>query len=283
MKAFPFRSVFSTVIFIILCAHYAEAFSTEVLPSKLYPGDAFVIKVTGLEEPAGPTAMIQGRTLHFSSCGKGCFLSIGSVDIKTNPGSQRIKLRTGKKTTMLHVSVLKGRFETMNLTLPEEKVTLFSPEEIERIDREDALLDSIWKIVSERLWDGNFILPLQNQLSTPFGAKRIINNKKESLHRGLDIRGKAGEEIRASNRGRVLLTEELFFGGNTVVIDHGQAIFTVYMHMSVFNVSPGDIVSRNDVIGYVGSTGRSSGPHLHFGVKVAGINANPVSIAGLKL
>ncbi len=97
------------------------------------------------------------------------------------------------------------------------------------------------------------------------------------------LKGARVKEIEASNRGRVVLAEELFFGGNTVVVDHGQGIFTVYMHLSEFNVSPGDLVEKNAVIGYVGSTGRSNGPHLHFGVKVAGINTNPVSLTRLKL
>jgi murein DD-endopeptidase MepM/ murein hydrolase activator NlpD len=79
------------------------------------------------------------------------------------------------------------------------------------------------------------------------------------------------------------LAEELFFGGNTVILDHGQGIYTIYMHLSKFNVSPGDTVSKGDVIGLVGSTGRATGPHLHFGAKVTGINVNPASLINLKL
>ena len=178
--------------------------------------------------------------------------------------------------------VLKGSFQTIHLTLPEEKVSP-GTEDLERIKKEADLLQSIWEVDSERLWEGDFVLPLENPLSTPFGTKRIINKETISIHRGWTCKGWEGEEIKASNRGRVVLTEELFFGGNTVVIDHGQGIFTVYMHLSDFNVSPGDLVEKNAVIGYVGSTGRSSGPHLHFGVKVAGINVNPVSLTRLKL
>jgi len=99
----------------------------------------------------------------------------------------------------------------------------------------------------------------------------------------VDIRGKEGDRVAASNRGRVVLAEELFFGGNTVILDHGQGIFTIYMHLSSFNVKPDDLVSTGDVIGSVGSSGRSSGPHLHFGVKVLGISVNPVSFAKLRL
>lgn len=269
------------IFLITLSAPHAEAFQAKVLPSNIHTGDAFIIRVTGLNA-AEPSATFEKKTLHFSKCGKGCFVAIGAVDIKSRPGVYRISLKTGQQKIKLRLRVLKGSFKTIHLTLPEEKVT-FSPEDLVRINREDELLDSIWQIESERLWDGSFILPLPNPFSTPFGAKRIINKKTVSLHRGLDMQGKAGEKIQASNRGRVVLTEELFFGGNTVILDHGQGIFTVYMHMSGFNVQPGDIVSKGDVIGFVGSSGRSIGPHLHFGVKVMRVNANPVSIAGLKL
>lgn len=269
------------IFLITLFAPHAEAFQAKVLPSNIHQGDAFILRVTGLEA-AEPSAIFENKALHFGKCGKGCFIAIGAVDIKSRPGVHRISLKTGKQKTALQLRVLKGSFKTIHLTLPEEKVT-FSPEDLVRINREDDMLASIWQIESERLWDGSFILPLPNLFSTPFGAKRIINKKTVSLHRGLDMRGKAGENIQASNRGRVMLTEELFFGGNTLILDHGQGIFTVYMHMSGFNVQPGDIVSKGDVIGFVGSSGRSSGPHLHFGVKVMRVSTNPVSIAGLKL
>lgn len=271
-----------TVFFLYLPDSHAEAFHVKVFPSKIYPGDAFMIRVSGLKKAAKPSALFNDKPLHFSSCGKGCFMSLGAFDLSTKPGSYRMLLKVGKQKTMLRMRVLKDRFETINLTLPNEKVSP-SPENIVRIEKEAGLLNSIWQIDSERLWEGNFLLPLQNPLSTPFGTKRIINVETISIHRGLDMKGEEGEGITASNTGRVVLAEELFFGGNTIILDHGQGIFTVYMHMSGFNVSPGDLVSKNDVIGFVGSTGRSSGPHLHFGVKVAGINANPVSLTDLKL
>lgn len=277
-----YQPILLLIFLMTFSAPYAEAFQANLFPSNIHPGDAFIIMVTGLETTAAPSAVLDKKALLFSSCGKGCFVAIGSMDIKSKPGVYRIPLKTGQQKTVLRMRVLKGIFETIHLTLPEEKVT-FSPEALDRINREDELLDSIWQIESERLWEGSFILPLTNSLSTPFGAKRIINKKTISLHRGLDMKGKAGEKIRASNKGRVVLTEELFFGGNTIILDHGQGIFTVYMHMSGFNVQPGDIVSKGDVIGFVGSSGRSSGPHLHFGVKVMRVNTNPVSITGLKL
>jgi murein DD-endopeptidase MepM/ murein hydrolase activator NlpD len=261
---------------------HAEAFQAKVFPSSIRQGDAFMVMVSGLKGTTVPSATFNKGALRFSSCGKGCFVALGAVDLNAEPGAYRIPLRTGKRKTTLRLRVSEGEFETINLTLSEDKVSP-GPEAIERINREAALLSLIWEIDSERLWQGVFVLPLANPLSTPFGTKRIINGETVSIHRGLDMKGAEGEEIYATNTGRVVLTEELFFGGNTVVLDHGQGIFTVYMHMSQFNVGPGDLVSKNDVLGFVGSTGRSSGPHLHFGVKVMGMNTDPVSITRLKL
>lgn len=241
-----------------------------------------MIRVSGLKGATGPSALLNKEPLRFSSCGNGCYVTIAAVDLNSRPRTHRIALRAGKQKSVLRLRVLKGSFQTIHLTLPEEKVSP-GTEDLERIKKEADLLQAIWEIDSERLWEGDFVLPLANPLSTPFGTKRIINKETVSIHRGLDVKGRQGEEVRASNRGRVVLAEELFFGGNTVIVDHGQGIFTVYMHLSRFNAGPGDFVEKNAVIGYVGSTGRSSGPHLHFGVKVAGINTNPVSLTRLKL
>ncbi len=126
-------------------------------------------------------------------------------------------------------------------------------------------------------------MPLENEFSTAFGVKRIMNNVKESVHTGVDIRGKSGEPVRASNFGRVVLAGELFYGGNTVVLDHGQAIYSVYMHMSELRVAEGDLARKGEVLGLVGATGRATGPHLHYTVKVGPTSVNPVSITRLPL
>jgi murein DD-endopeptidase MepM/ murein hydrolase activator NlpD len=110
-----------------------------------------------------------------------------------------------------------------------------------------------------------------------------MNKTWTSVHRGVDIKGAEGDKVRASNNGKVVLAQGLFFGGNTIVLDHGQGIHTVYMHLSQMNVRFGDSVSKGDVIGLVGSTGRSTGPHLHFGVKISNVSVSPPSILKLDL
>jgi murein DD-endopeptidase MepM/ murein hydrolase activator NlpD len=272
------------VILLLLCFLYvsAGAFQIEVSPHEIGPGDAFIVKVTGIKTARLPAGSLGKNRFYFTKCGEGCFLAIGAVGIKTKPGDYILKLRIGEKTKNLKLFIKHTDFPAMRLTLSKDKVSL-SPEDKRRVKRENKRLKAIFRRVSRRLWEGDFLLPLENDLSTVFGTKRIINNKKISVHSGVDIRGQEGEEVLASNNGKVVFAKELFLEGNTVILDHGLGIYTIYMHLSGFNVNSGNSVSKGDVIGFVGSSGRSSGPHLHFGVKVRDMNVNPVSFVELEL
>lgn len=260
----------------------AEGIDAEVFPPAINQGDAFTVKVSGVNPAGLPMAELSGKQLSFSSCGEGCFLALGSVSIDTQSGDHIIRLNIGDQEINLSLAVKQAAFPERHLTLPDEKVFL-NPEDLKRAQAEAAKLKSLWPVVTDKVWEGNFILPLENSISTAFGTKRIINKKKNSIHRGIDIRGKKGEKVNATNTGRVVLAEELFFGGNTLILDHGQGIYSLYMHLSAFNVAVDDIVAKGSVIGFVGSTGRSTGPHLHFGVKVLNVNTNPISLAELEL
>ena len=269
---------------LMCCFSYkpASAFHAEVLPKAIEQGDAFLIKVTNVDTADHPVAFLNKKRLYFSLCGDACFVTVGAIDVEKKPGTYPVNvLVSGQKKTLTLV-VKPAHFPTLNLTLPDKKVFL-SKKDLKRVKKEQERLSSLFQVVSEKIWDGAFILPLDNEFSTLFGTKRIMNKKKISIHRGLDIRGKLGETVRASNNGRVVLAEELFFGGNTVIIDHGQGIYTFYMHLSKMNVRPGSYISKGETVGYVGASGRATGPHLHFGVKVLNVSTNPLSIVGLNL
>jgi len=274
--------IFLILLFVFSMHAYAHAFQAEILPFEIGSGEAFIIKVTSTKSSKLPIASLNGKQFYFSNCVEGCFIAIGAIGIETKPGVYTIMLRVGKEKKNLRLIVKHTSYQTLSLTLPEDKVFL-STENLRRAKIEDKKIKSICQTVSDRIWEGSFILPLGNEITTAYGTKRIINKKTISVHRGIDIKGQEGQEVKASNRGRIVLSGELFFGGNTVIIDHGNGIYTIYMHLSKFNVESGDIVSKGDVIGLVGSSGRSSGPHLHFGIKVTDININPVSLIRLNL
>jgi murein DD-endopeptidase MepM/ murein hydrolase activator NlpD len=269
---------------IIFLAEDAFARSPRIVisPKTIRQGDAFIVKVTGIESPAVPSATVAKNAIQFSSCGKGCFIGIGAIGIDAKTGTYLVKIKAGKKRGKISLTVKKAFVQTIALSLPEEKVTL-SPDDLEIVQEENNRLKALFLTISERLWEGVFRIPADNEISTPFGTRRIMNETWTSIHRGVDIKGSEGDEVRASNNGKVVLAQGLFLGGNTIILDHGQGIHTVYMHLSQMNVCSGDSVSKGDVIGLIGSTGRSTGPHLHFGVKISDVSVNPLSVLKLDL
>jgi len=283
LESFAITTVIAVLLFILPRIH-AEAKSPriEIAPKIIRQGDVFIIRVTGIKKSDMPSAAVAKNAIHFSMCGEGCFIGIGAISLEARTGSYPVKIKSGGKRKNLRITVKKAAFRQITMTLPEEKVIL-SPDMLEVVKEENKRLKSLFLVISDRLWEGGFLSPVENTISTYFGTKRIMNKTWTSIHRGIDIKGLEGDEVRASNNGRVVLAQELFFGGNTIILDHGQGIHTVYMHLSQLYVDCGDSVSKGDVIGLLGSTGRSTGPHLHFGVKISDISVNPLSVLKLDL
>ncbi len=151
---------------------------------------------------------------------------------------------------------------------------------LKRVVRESKLLRRILHQVTPKKFSENKLYPPLKKLSisTPFGARRIINGKKRSIHWGTDFRAKRGTPVHAALSGKVVLARNLYFTGNTVVIDHGLGIHTLYAHLSKITVKEGQFVKAGQVVGKVGSTGRSTGPHLHFGFYVEEQRADPMIV-----
>jgi len=153
-----------------------------------------------------------------------------------------------------------------------------------RKHREAKALDAIWQhVTSERLWTKAFVRPAEGALGSAFGLRRVFNGKPKSPHAGVDIKAPSGAGVFAANSGKVVLARDLFFTGNTVVIDHGLGLYTVYAHLSKIDVEEGSAVARAAQIGVVGATGRVTGPHLHFGVKLTGARVDPATLPGMLL
>ena len=180
------------------------------------------------------------------------------------------------------VPVTKKRYRVSRIWVKSRPIT---KKLLERIRRENRLLGKLFRQVTPKKFRSSKLYPPLPRLSisTPFGAKRIINGKRRSIHWGTDFRAKRGTPVRAALSGKVVLARNLYFTGNTVVIDHGLGIHTLYAHMSKLSVKEGQFVKRGEVIGKVGSTGRSTGPHLHFGVYVEGVKADPMLVMKEKL
>ena len=169
-------------------------------------------------------------------------------------------------------------FPTKKLWVKQEYVT--PPQEVmERIRWESELLGQIYDIFTLQWYaEGVFIIPSEGEPNDNFGERRIFNNEPRSQHSGVDISSPYGAPVRASNSGKVVLAKNLYFAGNTVIIDHGLGVFTCYLHFSKILAERGGMVKKGDVIGEIGATGRVTGPHLHWGVRVSGSRVDPFSL-----
>jgi murein DD-endopeptidase MepM/ murein hydrolase activator NlpD len=187
--------------------------------------------------------------------------------------------RGGRRET---ATVRVGRFDypTQTLTLPRRMVEL-SPEDLARVERENRDMARLWGRDGPR----HFSLPLGAPLDPlpkggRFGHRRVINGQPRSPHGGVDYSAAAGTPVVAAAEGTVALVADQFFGGNSVFLDHGDGLVTMYMHMSRVDVSEDQAVRRGERLGAVGSSGRATGPHLHFGVRWRGARVDPALLLG---
>ena len=159
------------------------------------------------------------------------------------------------------------------------------PKEVEeRIRREAELVAWVYAIITPRwLGDGAFIQPNEGKVFPNFGQRRIYNDAPRSTHAGVDIAAPQGDPIRAANAGKVVLASHLYLSGNAVIIDHGLGVFSFYGHMSKLLVKRGQAVGKGDIIGKCGTTGRSTGPHLHWAVRVFDSRVDPFSLLAFGL
>jgi murein DD-endopeptidase MepM/ murein hydrolase activator NlpD len=216
------------------------------------------------------------------------WFGLAGVSIETKPGSYPLVLEgvttKGSKTMIRHtVRVVRTKYPTIALRVSEE-FTAPDSQTLARVEQEQELKTKVFSVLSpEREWSGRFTVPVSSSVSGAFGTRRKFNGLIESVHQGLDYRAQPGTPVSAANRGTVLLARDLFFEGNCVVLDHGQGLLTLYMHLSEIKVHEGDKVARGQEIGLSGATGRATGPHLHMAVRWQGVYVNPVVMLKLNL
>ena len=259
---------------------YAVEPSILITPKKIVPGGLMVVAVKNAVGSA--EGSFNGKHLYFNAAKHG-FKAVVGIDLKTDPGTYLLALTVDGKPLAQDVVIAKKRYPVQKLTLPEDMVVL-SPENEARADREQRKMAAIWPFDSLRVWSGSFIDPLPGKaLGTPFGVRRVINDIPKNPHSGVDITADEGEPVKAPNDGVVILVDDQFYSGNSVVLDHGQGIYTMFFHLSKATVLYGQAVRKGDVIALVGSTGRSTGAHLHWGARVQGAKVDPLALIRLKL
>jgi murein DD-endopeptidase MepM/ murein hydrolase activator NlpD len=209
------------------------------------------------------------------------------LDLEQAAGEYKLgvtaKSETGDSVTCgATIAVRAGKFATEKLKVAPNFVEP-DPEQLAKAREDSKKLREIFATLTpEKFWTGRFRVPLDGVTTGGnFGKRRVLNGQPSSPHTGVDFPSPTGTPVHASQRGRVVLAEPLYFSGNTVVIDHGWGVYTLYGHFSETAVKPGEMVESGAILGKVGATGRVTGPHLHWGLTVNRSKVNALQIVAL--
>ena len=248
-------------------------------PAKVSNGDVAVLRWQGEPLSFGVVRFLdQIIYLYPDSEGAIALLPIG-LDVQAGDYILPVALvdRRGR-TTMADIP-LQTRHKVRpleHLTLPQNMVTPDAASLV-RIDRENKQLKELYALRSPRLWT-HFQRPVDEEVSSVFGKRRLLNGEPKSPHSGTDFRSPAGTPVRSLSSGRVVMVADLFYTGKTVVVDHGEGLLSLYAHLSEVLVDEGRELTAGDTLGKVGSTGRSTGAHLHLSVRLLDVRVDPLAL-----
>jgi len=251
---------------------------------RLFPGDLLRFVISADRAINRAEASFGGQRVAFYRVAGGReWIGLAGVDLETKAGRYSIQgvLSFEDRSSQpfeRHVRIVSKRFPVQSIRVDEKYVTL-NPEDSKRSEEESRKLEAIWKTSSgQKLWEGQFLKPVSSELSSGFGRRRIVNNKPRSPHSGVDIKAETGTPIIAANSGKVVLADDLFYSGKTVVLDHGLGLYTFYGHCSRLDVKQGEVIKKGAVIAEVGSTGRVTGPHLHWACRIHEARVDPTKL-----
>ena len=255
-----------------------------LVPPAIDAGKVAVLRYAG-PRPLVAVARFNGRTIYLTPAGRGAVALIGA-DLDLPPGRYPLTLAVSDRrgaTRFLQrtVTVRAVSHAEERLQLPESMVRPRKPEVVARIARERDRLQAIFGRQTPGLAVAPFARPVTDPVSSPFGLRRILNGRPRSPHGGVDFRSPRGTAVRAPATGTVVLAADLFFTGRTIVIDHGEGLFSLFAHLQSSGLKTDERVSAGDVIGTVGSSGRSTGPHLHWSVRLRGDRVDPLSLVAV--
>lgn len=208
------------------------------------------------------------------------------IDLDAKPGAHVVKIQAATQsgaaeTASYTVNVLPKKFPTRRLTVNPDFVNP-PASAMPRIEAEQKEQAAIWAASPHsRLWSTPFVRPVPQAANSAFGTRSVFNGEPRNSHSGADFLSPAGTPIKAPGGGRVALAKNTYYSGNTVIIDHGLGVFSLLAHMSRIDVNVGDVVTPGQIVGLVGATGRVTGPHLHWTVRVAGARVDPLSVLAL--
>ncbi len=203
--------------------------------------------------------------------------AVVGLPLGLRPGTHRLKLRSASGDMLTQTFQVEAKhYQEQHITIKDKRKVTPEKRDMKRIVREQRQIKQALAHWDPRMPDSlRFSLPVEGPVSSPFGLRRFFNEQARKPHSGLDLAAPQGTPVRAPAGGRISDTGDFFFNGNTVFIDHGQGLVTLYCHLSRIDVKPGQQVRPGEIIGLVGQTGRVTGPHLHWGVSLNDARVDP--------
>ncbi len=252
-------------------------------PETVAAGDVVLMRWEGDSPPDNAVGRFAGQPFYFEHDISGGLFALLGVDIEMPMGVQMVSVVTfgGKKqekVLYMPLRVVAKDRGVDRLTLAPEMVTPTRSKVKKRIADENALLKKLFGQHAGPLLAEPFRRPVEDPVSSRFGKKRILNGEVRSPHSGTDFRSPRGRRVHAPARGRVVYQGELYYTGNTVVLDHGAGLYSLYAHLEGIDVDKGQMLNQGEVLGRVGSSGRSTGPHLHWTVRLRNARIDPMSL-----
>jgi murein DD-endopeptidase MepM/ murein hydrolase activator NlpD len=251
-------------------------------PKAVRVGDVVVLTVSAPRDISAVHVHAFGRELTGFPVDARTWRVLVGVDLETVPRPYSLAVEATESSEVAHTThrlvVTPRQFRTRKLTVDEAFVNP-PPEALDRIARETAELNDLWAHSSTaKLWTSPFVRPVPDPANSAFGTRSILNGQPRSPHGGADFNSATGTPIKSPSAGRVVLAGDRYYTGNTVMIDHGLTLFSLFAHLSEIQVKVGDTVNAGDVVGKVGATGRVTGPHLHWSVRLNGARVDPLSL-----
>lgn len=253
----------------------------------LHPGEVVVLEVRAAAPLAELSASAFDHEIRlYEDPSDGVWRGLIGIDLTAEPGAYEVAVRAstaagGRAHVGYLLDVAPKEFPTRRLKVAPKYVDP-PPDVIERILREQDETAAIFRSASpERLWRGGFARPVPGRATSSFGRRSVFNGEARNPHSGTDFRSGKGVAIEAPSAATVALTGDLYFSGKVVILDHGWGLYSYFAHLSAIDVAEGDVVEQGDVVGRVGATGRVTGPHLHWTVRLNDARVDPLALMEL--
>lgn len=250
------------------------------------PGEVVLVSIRPVAPPVAVRGEWLGQAVIFFQASPGLWQGLAPIDLSVSPGRYTLRATAlmpdgSERTQPYSMTVARRVFPTRRITVDERFAT--PPDDVvPRIERERKATEAVFtRPFDVPLWTAPFVLPVPGNATSSFGRRSIVNGQARSPHSGTDFQAPDGTPVQAPNRGRVALVGDQYFSGRTLIIDHGAGVYSYFAHLSEITVAEGDGVERGQIVARTGSTGRVTGPHLHWTMRIGRARVDPLSLIAI--